>query len=373
MSEAVLRFFLSHPFGSIFFLPARTGSSTGAPVTNFNNTPHATRASEPTPSQVVLTIAGSDSCAGAGLQADLKTCSALGIYACTAVTAITAQNTLGVQQSWPVTAEQLRAQLDAVDVDIELAAIKVGMLGNEQLVLELVDWLEQRRAVGRDCPVILDPVLVSSSGSLLLSEAGQQVLIEQLLPLATLVTPNLPELAALLNVSVAQTNDQLHDQAEALLHLGPQAVLVKGGHAPAAEDETSHSLSVDWLLSQRFDPATGESFEAFERFASERITSQKNHGTGCTLAASIAACLACQIPLGDAVAEAKKFLSGALFHADQLNIGGLNAGRRAIPDEPGVQSHGPLHHFYRQWPSDIEIAEEPSEGPDQEPQEDTNT
>ena len=339
---------------------------------NRNHNPHTTCTRERPSSPVVLTIAGSDSCAGAGLQADLKTCAALGIYACTVVTAITAQNTLGVQQSWPVTAEQLRAQLDAVDVDIELAAIKVGMLGNEQLVLELVDWLEQRRAAGRECPVIVDPVLVSSSGSLLLSEAGQQVLIEQLLPLATLVTPNLPELAALLNVSVAQSNDQLHDQAEALLRLGPQAVLVKGGHAPDTQDETSRNLSVDWLLSQRLDPAIGKTFEAFERFASERINSQNNHGTGCTLAAAIAACLAFQIPLGDAVAEAKKFLSGALFHADQLNIGGLSAARSETSGESELQSHGPLHHFYRQWPSDAEAAEEPSAGSDSEPSADFN-
>jgi len=319
-----------------------------------------------------LTIAGSDSCAGAGLQADLKTCAALGVYACTAVTAITAQNTLGVEHSWPVTAEQLRAQLDAVDVDIELVAIKVGMLGNEQLVLELVDWLEQRRAAGRSCPVIVDPVLVSSSGSRLLSEAGQQVLIKQLLPLATLVTPNLPELAALLKVSVAQTNDQLHDQAEALLRLGPQAVLVKGGHAPDTQDETSRNLSVDWLLSQRLDPATGKTFEAFERFASERINSQNNHGTGCTLAAAIAACLALQIPLGDAVAEAKKFLSGALFHADQLKIGGLGAARSETPGGAEVQNHGPLNHFYRQWPSDAEATEEPVADINEEPSADFN-
>jgi hydroxymethylpyrimidine/phosphomethylpyrimidine kinase len=305
---------------------------------------------------VVLSIAGSDSSAGAGLQADLKTCAALGVYACTAVTAITAQNTLGVQQSWPVRADQLRAQLDAIDVDIELAAIKVGMLGDEGLVLELVDWLTQRRAAGRDCPVVIDPVLVSSSGCLLLSDAGQEALIEQLLPLTALVTPNLPELAALLNTSVAQTNDQLHDQAEALLRLGPRAVLVKGGHAPDEQDDASRGLSVDWLLSQRLDPATGKTFEAFERFASERIISSNDHGTGCTLASAIAACLAYQVPLGDAVADAKKFLSGALFHADQLTIGGLNAARDEAHSK--LERHGPLHHFYRQWPNDNAMAEE---------------
>lgn len=309
-------------------------------------------------SPVVLSIAGSDSSAGAGLQADLKTCAALGVYACTAVTAITAQNTLGVQQFWPVSADQLRAQLDAIDEDIELAAIKVGMLGDEQLVLELVDWLQQRRAAGRDCPVVIDPVLVSSSGCLLLNATGQKVLVEQLLPLAALVTPNLPELAALLNTSEAKNNDQLHDQAEALLRLGSRAVLVKGGHAPDEQEDASCGLSVDWLLSQRLDPATGKTFEAFERFASERIISSNDHGTGCTLASAIAACLAYKIPLGDAVADAKKFLSGALFHADQLTIGGLNAACDKAQASSALERHGPLHHFYRQWPSDTATTEE---------------
>lgn len=314
-------------------------------------------------SPVVLTIAGSDSCAGAGLQADLKTCSALGVYACTAVTAITAQNTLGVQQSWPVSAEQLKAQLESIDNDIAIAAIKVGMLGNVSLVRVLVDWLRARQREGRECPIVVDPVLVSSSGRRLLCEEGQQLLQKELLPLSTLLTPNLPELAALLNDVEAKTDTEIHDQAEALHQRGAGAILVKGGHGEAMNAE-GVAVCVDWLLSQRDDPETRQPVNVFERFSSERIDTQNNHGTGCTLASAIAAYLAYGVPLGDAVAEAKQFISGALFHADQLAVGGRDLkpvdnakSETHEKSERGVK-RGPVHHFYRQWPSDAEANQE---------------
>jgi len=314
-------------------------------------------------SPVVLSIAGSDSSAGAGLQADLKTCAALGVYACTAVTAITAQNTLGVQQSWPVSAEQLSAQLASIDSDIDIAAIKVGMLGNASLVRVLIDWLKARRAAGRECPLVVDPVLLSSSGRMLLCEAGKQLLIQELLPLTSVLTPNLPELAALLGASEAKADESIHDQAEALLRLGPAAILVKGGHCESLNVDGA-LVCVDWLLSQKHDPQTAAAVNVFERFSSERIDTQNNHGTGCTLASAIAACLAYQVPLGDAVAEAKKFLSGALFHADQLMVGGLGlspVGNSLIHTKTnaGGIKHGPLHHFYRQWPSEVVAEEKP--------------
>ena len=323
---------------------------------------HSALSSDGTPqhSPVVLTIAGSDSCAGAGLQADLKTCAALGVYACTAVTAITAQNTLGVQQSWPVSAEQLSAQLESIDADIALAAIKVGMLGDASLIRVVVDWLRARQAAGRECPVVVDPVLVSSSGQRLLSDEGQQLFAEELLPLAHLLTPNVPELAALLRVPEATTNDELHDQAEALLRLGPKAILVTGGHGQSLNTDGAQ-LSVDWLLSQRPDPTTQALLNVFERFSSECIDTQNNHGTGCTLASAIAACLAYGLPLGDAVAEAKKFLSGALFHADRLTVGGLSrmpVDSLSTHTRERAVKHGPLHHFYRQWPSDAETSQD---------------
>ncbi len=294
---------------------------------------------QPTP--VVLTIAGSDPCAGAGLQADLKTCSALGVYACTVVTAITAQNTLGVQSVWPVSAEQLRDQLNAIGGDIKLAAIKVGMLGDEALVSELIVWLETRKAQGFHCSVIIDPVLVSSSGKSLLSEAGCSLLKKKLLPFASLLTPNLAEAAVLLGVKAAQSDTEIQQQGQALLALGCEAVLIKGGHAEGDQ-------CVDWLF-------TGD--QRIEKFSSERIDTNSDHGTGCTLAAAIAACLAYQLPLGDAVAEAKQYLAGALLHSDQLRIGGLAAAENSS-GEGFAKVSGPLHHFYRQWPSAAETDQE---------------
>lgn len=302
----------------------------------------------PVATPAVLSIAGSDSCAGAGLQADLKTCAALGVYACTVVTAITAQNTQGVRHSWPVSEEQLRAQLDSIDSDIELAAIKIGMLGNASLVAALADWLERRQDEDRVCPVVLDPVLVSSSGHRLLDDEGLTLLKRRLLPFVSLLTPNLPEVAALLGEPEAPVDTPL--MGERLLALLPAeraAILIKGGHSDGNE-------CVDWL----FEKHDGGQYR-LEKFRAERIVSNNNHGTGCTLASAIAACLAYQVPLGDAVAEAKQFLSGALYHADQLSIGNRQ-------QSESYRGHGPLHHFYRQWPGVEAVAAESNAGFEQE-------
>lgn len=260
---------------------------------------------------VALTLAGSDSGGGAGIQADLKTFAALGVFGCSAITALTAQNSTGVQGAHPSPPEFVAQQLRSVLSDFPVAAVKTGMLANrgvlEAVIGVLKDWPK--------LPLIVDPVMVATSGDRLLEPEAERLLAEQLLPRATLITPNLPEAAALLDEPLADDRTGLWRQAERLLALGPGAVLLKGGHAGGAE-------AVDLLLSR-------ESSEVLSR---PRLDTANTHGSGCTLSAAIAAGLARGLSLVAAVTEAKDFVQGAL------------AGSRGWRLGAGA---GPLDHFYR--------------------------
>jgi hydroxymethylpyrimidine/phosphomethylpyrimidine kinase len=261
---------------------------------------------------VVLTIAGSDSSGGAGIQADLKTFAALGVYGASAITALTAQNTRGVTALHEVPADFVAAQIDAVFSDLDVAAVKVGMLGNAAIIEAVAAALKRHSARN----VVLDPVMVATSGERLLQSDALDAL-RKLISGVRVLTPNLPEAAALLDVPPARDEAEMQTQAQKLLALGPRAVLVKGGHGAGSE-------SVDILVE-----AAGST-----RFTAPRIATKNTHGTGCTLASAVAAGLAKGLPLDEAVRQAKAYVSAAIAAADRLNVG---SGR------------GPLHHFHDRW------------------------
>jgi hydroxymethylpyrimidine/phosphomethylpyrimidine kinase len=263
----------------------------------------------------VLTIAGSDSGGGAGIEADLKTIERLGGYAMAAITAVTAQNTLGVQGSWPLPPEAVEAQVQAVAEDLGLDAVKTGMLGTGPLVEAAARALERLPEV----PLVVDPVLVAKGGARLLAEDGIAVLVERLLPRATLVTPNWPEAEALSGHPVGSLAEA-EAAGQHLLARGAQAVLVKGGHGPGPE-------VVDLLVRR----------EGTVRLAHPRLDTPHTHGTGCTLSAAIATGLAMGLDLEAAVDLGERFVQAALRHAPGLGRG-----------------HGPLGHHGGQapWTSD---------------------
>lgn len=269
---------------------------------------------------VALTIAGSDSGGGAGIQADLKTFAAFGVYGCSALTALTAQNTLGVQGVHPVPPEFVIAQVDSVLADFSPAAIKTGMLANAEIIAALARRLQTLQQTENGAPaLVLDPVMLATSGDRLLQREAEARLIEQLFPLATLITPNLPEAAALLGESEAETREQSWHQAQRLLALGPQAVLLKGGHADGPE-------AADLLLTRD---------GAQTVFSLPRLDTHNNHGSGCSLAAAIAAGLARGTSLPTAVGDAKAYLHRAMDSGARWDLG---------------QGCGPLHHFYHLRP-----------------------
>jgi len=253
-----------------------------------------------TPTPIALTIAGSDSSGGAGIQADLKTFAAFGVYGASVLTALTAQNTRGVVAVDAVAAGFVMAQLEAVLSDLEVGAIKTGMLANAAIVGAVADRLR----VERDRPIVVDPVMVATSGHVLLEPDAVDALKRQLLPQAFLVTPNLPEAARLLGVDEAVTEAQAVTQARALLNFGCTAVLLKGGHGAGNE-------AVDILC----DGA------GIERIVRPRIDARNSHGTGCTLSAAIVALLALRVGLREAVARAKQFVWLALHEGRHLRIG----------------------------------------------------
>jgi hydroxymethylpyrimidine/phosphomethylpyrimidine kinase len=253
-----------------------------------------------TPIPVALTIAGSDSSGGAGIQADLKTFSAFGVYGASVLTALTAQNTRGVVAVEAVTAPFVVAQIEAVLCDLEVGAIKTGMLANAAIVGAVSDRLR----VEANRPIVVDPVMVSTSGQALLEPDAIDALKRQLLPKAFLVTPNLPEAARLLGVEEAVNEAQAVAQARALLSFGCGAVLLKGGHGMSEE-------AVDILC----DAAS------IERLVHPRIATRNTHGTGCTLSAAIAALLARGVGLREAVARAKQYVWLALQEGGHLHIG----------------------------------------------------
>jgi hydroxymethylpyrimidine/phosphomethylpyrimidine kinase len=261
---------------------------------------------------VALTIAGSDSSGGAGIQADLKTFAALGVYGASVVTALTAQNSKGVFAIHDAPAEFIAAQIDAVFSDLDVAAVKIGMVPTAAAIDAVAAGLDRHRPRH----VVFDPVMAATSGERLLRGDAFAVLTA-LIKRADVLTPNLPEAAALLDAPQARDEAEMRDQAEQLLARGARSVLIKGGHAGGAE-------SVDLLVDR----------EGCVRLAAPRVPTENTHGTGCTFASAIAAGLAKGRPLDAAAHEAKVYVSAAIAAADGLGV---------------AASNGPLHHFYKWW------------------------
>ena len=265
----------------------------------------------------VLSIAGSDPSGGAGIQADLKAIAAQGCYAMAAVTALTVQNTRGVAGVQLVEPGFVAAQIDAIFADIRVDAVKIGMLGSADIVASVADALARHRPPH----VVLDPVMVAKGGDRLLADAAVAMLKQRLLPLATMLTPNLPEAAVLLARPEAETRDAMLAMARGLRALGPRdssgAVLLKGGHLQGPE-------SPDLLVT-----ADGEHW-----LEDERIATKNTHGTGCTLSAALAARLAVTANVRAATEQAKRYIAGAIAAADSLDVG---------------RGHGPTHHFHALW------------------------
>lgn len=259
-----------------------------------------------------LTIAGSDSGGGAGIQADLKTFSALGVYGASVLTAVTAQNTRAVTAVEMLPPAMIRAQMAAVFDDLAIDAVKIGMLGDPSTIAAVAEGLD-----GCAAPVVLDPVMVAKSGDALLAEDAIAALRAEMLPRADLLTPNLPEAARLLGIEEARDEAQMRTQGRALLQLGPRAVLMKGGHG-AGETCTDLLITPETTL----------------RLQAPRQATKNTHGTGCTLSAAIAAGLARSLPLTEAVSAAHAYLQASIQAADGLRIG---------------HGHGPVHHFHAVW------------------------
>ncbi|WP_407155579.1 bifunctional hydroxymethylpyrimidine kinase/phosphomethylpyrimidine kinase [Bradyrhizobium sp. STM 3557] len=260
---------------------------------------------------IALTIAGSDSSGGAGIQADLKTFAAFGVYGASVITALTAQNTRGVRGVHLVPPDVVAAQLDAVFDDLTVGAVKIGMVASRGAVEAIAASLVSRQPAH----VVLDPVMVATSGDRLLAEDAVDGLRRLLIPRATLITPNLPEAAALLGEAVATSETAIAEQGRRLLAFGCGAVLIKGGHGDGPE-------STDYLI-------TGE---ATLPLTAPRLATRNTHGTGCTLSSAVAAGLAKGEDLASAVRGAKTFITEAIAAADRFTIG---------------HGHGPVHHFHR--------------------------
>ena len=261
-----------------------------------------------------LTIAGSDSGGGAGIQADLKTFSALGVYGASAITALTAQNTQGVFGIAKVEPAFVAAQINAVFADIRVDAVKIGMLGSPETIEAVAAALERYRPRA----IVLDPVMVAKSGDKLLEDRAVDALKTRLLPLATVVTPNLPEAAVLLGTAPPAGRRLMPGVAARLQGLGAANVLLKGGHLDGEDspDLLMHGGELHW-------------------FEGRRTPTRNTHGTGCTLSSAVAAFLARGLPLSAAVGEAKRYVGAAIKAADGLGVGG---------------GRGPVHHFYAAWP-----------------------
>lgn len=262
---------------------------------------------------IAVTVAGSDSGGGAGIQADLKTFGALGVYGASVITALTAQNTKGVTGIHDVPADFITAQIDAVFLDLAVNAVKIGMLSQVPAIRAVAAGLARHKAQN----IVLDPVMVATSGDRLLATDAVDALRRELIPRAIVVTPNLPEAAALTDAPLAESEQDMEAQARQILALGPRYVLIKGGHGTSAE-------SVDLLVGE------GD----VVRLTARRIDTKNTHGTGCTLSSAIAAGLAKGLDLVTAAQEAKTYVTEAIAAADGLKVG---------------QGHGPLSHFYRSW------------------------
>ncbi|SHG28425.1 hydroxymethylpyrimidine/phosphomethylpyrimidine kinase [Fodinibius roseus] len=266
----------------------------------------------------VLTIATSDSGGGAGIQADLKTFSAMGCYGMSALAALTAQNTLEVRGIHSLPPDYVALQIDTVIEDLGVDAVKIGMLFNRGIIKAVAGRLEAH-GIGR---VVLDPVMVAQSGAKLIEDDAIEALKQFLFPLSTTITPNLPEAETLLGMPV-EDRSQMEEAARSLLKYGSDTVLLKGGHF---EEEQS----LDCLALQEPDEAGQEVYW----YEAGRIPTRNTHGTGCTLSSAIAAGLAKGEPLPEAVGHAKEYITGAIRAGSRYRIGG---------------GGGPLHHFYEFW------------------------
>lgn len=260
---------------------------------------------------VALTIAGSDSSGGAGIQADLKTFAAFGVYGASAITALTAQNTKGVTGIHAVPAAFVTTQIDAVFSDLDVGAVKIGMVAQAEsidaIAFALTRWKPRH--------IVLDPVMVATSGDRLLAAEAVEALRTKLMPLASVITPNLPEAAALLDEPLARSETEIESQGRRLLGLGCRAVLIKGGHGEGSE-------SIDYLVSADKTIA----------LAASRVATRNTHGTGCSLSSAVAAGLARGEDLETAVRNAKSWISAAIAAADRFRVG---------------HGHGPIHHFHK--------------------------
>jgi len=261
----------------------------------------------------VLSIAGSDPSGGAGIQADLKAFAARGTYGMAALTALTAQNTQGVSGVHAVPPDFVAAQIEAVFADIRVDAVKIGMIASAAVARAVAGVLSRHRGI----PVVLDPVMVAKGGARLLDPSAVAALNGLLLPLATHLTPNLPEAAALTGTAEAASRSDMLEQAIALQAMGPRVVILKGGHLPGPQ-------SPDLILS----PEGAEWIEA------PRVVTANTHGTGCTLSSAYAAELAKGLSDSAAFATAKAYVAGAIAQADRLSVG---------------HGHGPTHHFHALW------------------------
>lgn len=262
---------------------------------------------------IAVTIAGSDSGGGAGIQADLKTFSALGVYGASVITALTAQNTCGVSAIHEAPPAFVKAEIDAVFSDLAVGAVKIGMLASPELIAAVAEGLKAWQPPF----VVLDPVMVATSGDVLLKGEAISSLRDELFPLATIVTPNLPEAEKLIDRPIGESREAVLAAARELLTLGPRAVLIKGGHGEGAESADLY-----------FDVAGPRWLTA------PRHRTKNTHGTGCTLSSAIAAGLARGLGLEAAVAAAKDYVTAAILAADDLEIG---------------KGHGPVHHFHAWW------------------------
>lgn len=251
---------------------------------------------------IVLSIAGSDSSGGAGIQADLKTFSALGVYGATAITAITAQNTQGVKSQFALSPQMVYEQIIAVIDDLCPTVVKIGMLSNVDIVHAVADALSKY-----SLSIILDPVMVSSSGHRLLSIEGQEAMKEKLLPMSTLITPNIPEMETLTGI-VLSSDESKEKAAQHLINCGANAILLKGGHEEG-------EIKTDILYS-----IFNEEMQ-IDRFSSDTILTKNIHGTGCTLSSAIAALMAKGYNLSNAIAEAKRYVAEAIHAGADINIG----------------------------------------------------
>lgn len=264
-----------------------------------------------------LTIAGMDPSGGAGILADVKAMSALGAYACAVVAALTAQNTQAVTDISPVNPQFVRAQLDTLFADVEIHAVKIGMLGQTGVIEVVADRLGHHKPPH----LVLDPVMVAKSGDLLLEQKAVGALREQLLPLATIITPNLPEAGVLLELRAVETVREMRRVAERLRNLmthgGHRWVLLKGGHLPGND-------TIDIL----------HDGDKMIELPGHRIQTRNTHGTGCTLSAALAALLPQTDSVVDATRAAKDYLVAAIASADMLKVG---------------HGHGPVHHFHKLW------------------------